>query len=435
MGCMLTSPVELIRVQRRGSSDYRCAVAEMQGWRTGHEDAHAMRCDAEGGSFWVLDGHGGAHASAFCAPALLEAFALARGKDSGLVSQEAADSGFSAVDAKLRADCEGNQAKESGSTVVGALLAREPSAAAGAGTSSYAVQLLNCGDSRGILVRPPGEVRGQAGAELQVALPRHVEALTRSGTARKQGYIHAPTWPVICETVDHKPCHPTEKARIYAAGGTVSDEEPSRVDGNLAVSRGLGDFEYKSDRSRSEREQKVPCLPDVYTVRGVPAGSLCILACDGVWDVMSSEYVGNFFRDALGEDPTADLGVLCAELIRETQRRNSRDNVTVMAVQLADGSGWASEPDEIVNYSTYASQFSQKCMSDDETMTQSVKFLRRTGFIPEPRPCGSCEKWLPETFQCPCKTVFYCSRKCQKRGWKEHRMVCSVVAADGGEGP
>jgi protein phosphatase PTC2/3 len=43
---------------------------------------------------------------------------------------------------------------------------------------------------------------------------------------------------------DHKPDNEGEKSRIEAAGGTV---ENGRVDGNLAVSRALGDFELKNN--------------------------------------------------------------------------------------------------------------------------------------------------------------------------------------------
>ena len=43
-------------------------------------------------------------------------------------------------------------------------------------------------------------------------------------------------------TQDHKPINPTEKERIQKAGGSVMIQ---RVNGSLAVSRALGDFEYK----------------------------------------------------------------------------------------------------------------------------------------------------------------------------------------------
>jgi serine/threonine protein phosphatase PrpC len=43
---------------------------------------------------------------------------------------------------------------------------------------------------------------------------------------------------------DHKPDDPEESKRIYTASGFVED---SRVNGMLALSRALGDFEYKSN--------------------------------------------------------------------------------------------------------------------------------------------------------------------------------------------
>lgn len=43
---------------------------------------------------------------------------------------------------------------------------------------------------------------------------------------------------------DHKPDDPMEKQRITEAGGYVTD---GRVNGNLNLSRALGDLEYKKD--------------------------------------------------------------------------------------------------------------------------------------------------------------------------------------------
>jgi len=43
---------------------------------------------------------------------------------------------------------------------------------------------------------------------------------------------------------DHKPDNEIEKARIEKAGGYISD---GRINGNLNLSRALGDLEYKKD--------------------------------------------------------------------------------------------------------------------------------------------------------------------------------------------
>ena len=44
---------------------------------------------------------------------------------------------------------------------------------------------------------------------------------------------------------DHKPTNPTERARIIRAGSYVNPE--GRVDGNLNLSRAIGDLAHKSN--------------------------------------------------------------------------------------------------------------------------------------------------------------------------------------------
>jgi len=50
---------------------------------------------------------------------------------------------------------------------------------------------------------------------------------------------------------DHKPDDPIERKRIYNANGFVED---GRVNGMLALSRALGDFEYKNNASMKAKD-------------------------------------------------------------------------------------------------------------------------------------------------------------------------------------
>lgn len=93
------------------------------------------------------------------------------------------------------------------------------------------------------------------------------------------------TGGVKAMSFDHKPDHPAERARIEAAGAFV---EGSRVNAQLAVSRGFGDFEFKS-RDLRPADQAVTCHPEFQVHERSAEDRGLLLACDGVWDVMSNE--------------------------------------------------------------------------------------------------------------------------------------------------
>jgi protein phosphatase 2C family protein 2/3 len=59
---------------------------------------------------------------------------------------------------------------------------------------------------------------------------------------------------VVALSEDHKPNNENEVKRIVAAGGWV---QLNRVNGNLALSRALGDFIFKRNDSKKAEEQIV----------------------------------------------------------------------------------------------------------------------------------------------------------------------------------
>ena len=65
---------------------------------------------------------------------------------------------------------------------------------------------------------------------------------------------------VFFATDDHKPTHYSERMRIEKAGGHVSQ---NRVNGQLAVSRALGDFEMKRNSTCDQISQLVSPEADI----------------------------------------------------------------------------------------------------------------------------------------------------------------------------
>jgi len=74
-------------------------------------------------------------------------------------------------------------------------------------------------------------------------------------------------------------CQTAEKNRITAAGGFV---DFGRVNGNLALSRAIGDFEFKKSAELPPEEQIVTAFPDVDVHDLTDDDEFLVLACDGM---------------------------------------------------------------------------------------------------------------------------------------------------------
>lgn len=94
----------------------------------------------------------------------------------------------------------------------------------------------------------------------------------------------------IALSSDHKPMNPSEKMRIESAGGTVSNANGvPRVNGNLNLSRAIGDLKYKDNADLPPEAQIITAQPDVRVFELSAADDFFLLACDGIWDVLSNE--------------------------------------------------------------------------------------------------------------------------------------------------
>eukprot|EP00818_Percolomonas_sp_WS_P010636 CAMPEP_0117446074 /NCGR_PEP_ID=MMETSP0759-20121206/6138_1 /TAXON_ID=63605 /ORGANISM="Percolomonas cosmopolitus, Strain WS" /LENGTH=600 /DNA_ID=CAMNT_0005238299 /DNA_START=77 /DNA_END=1879 /DNA_ORIENTATION=+ len=105
---------------------------------------------------------------------------------------------------------------------------------------------------------------------------------------------------VHCLTNDHKPDSPMERLRIEKANHVVYR---SRIDGGLAISRAFGDHRlYKNTKNIHPTKQAVSPVCDIQRMElrpGVVGHRFMILACDGIWDVMTEHEVCAFVDQRL----------------------------------------------------------------------------------------------------------------------------------------
>ncbi|XP_063079634.1 protein phosphatase, Mg2+/Mn2+ dependent, 1Ab isoform X2 [Engraulis encrasicolus] len=330
MGAFLDKPkMEKHNAHGEGNS-LRFGLSSMQGWRVEMEDAHTAVIGLPNGLqpwsfFAVYDGHAGSQVARYCCEHLLDHITNnpdfwgvgwgsmgsvavtptgGSGSKRGSMVEETSErsesrsssvtslsvepsvenvkkgirTGFLQIDEHMRALSERKHgADRSGSTAVGVMI------------SPRHIYFINCGDSRALLSRG--------------------------------GRVHF-------FTQDHKPSNPAEKERIQNAGGSVMIQ---RVNGSLAVSRALGDFDYKCVHGKGPTEQLVSPEPEVYEIeRSESEDEFVVLACDGIWDVMANEELCDFVRSRL--ELTDDLESVCNEIVDTCLYKGSRDNMSVVLV-------------------------------------------------------------------------------------------------------
>jgi protein phosphatase 2C family protein 2/3 len=257
-----------------------CAGCGVNGGGQGEQASTASRASTAGLAFFgVFDGHGGPGAARFASERLLDLIVAHPGL--GTRPGSALAAAFDALDHEFYDRVVvARSAPDSGSTALAALVTGDR------------LVIANAGDSRAVLCR--------GGRPLALS-------------------------------VDHKPGAAGEAARIAAAGGRVCPD--GFLNASLGVARAIGDYEGDGLKSLGADGRLVGPLtaaPDVSTSQLTPDDEFLVVACDGLWDVVSSARAVELARGALAaaNDPAA----AAAFLVRAALDLHASDNVTALVV-------------------------------------------------------------------------------------------------------
>ncbi|KAE7997219.1 hypothetical protein FH972_001870 [Carpinus fangiana] len=133
-------------------------------------------------------------------------------------------------------------------------------------------------------------------------------------------------------STDHKPNLEIEKERILKAGGFI---QYGRVNGSLNLARAIGDVEFKQNKVLPAEKQIITAHPDITTVELCDDDEFFVLACDGIWDCMSSQQLVDFVREELKTE--SRLSVICERVFDKCLAPSAGgegcDNMTMILVQ------------------------------------------------------------------------------------------------------
>ena len=117
---------------------------------------------------------------------------------------------------------------------------------------------------------------------------------------------------------DHKPNSPEERVRIENLGGKIIFDGVDWRIKNLSLSRAFGDIECTP---------YVTHLPQIYCYKLSKYDKFLILACDGLWDVLSNQDAVDFILDLETKNYRGNYAKVLAKYALE---KGSMDNVTVI---------------------------------------------------------------------------------------------------------
>mmetsp|Transcript_100750 Transcript_100750/g.260303 ORF Transcript_100750/g.260303 Transcript_100750/m.260303 type:complete len:398 (-) Transcript_100750:77-1270(-) len=395
MGAYLSQPVTTKESSSGAGAKHTWGCSSMQGWRNNMEDAHITMSDLGGdyaglSFFGVFDGHGGKEVALFCREHFPDEVRRQLGQHGGGSSESwggALRATFHAVDEQLRQPEQGRvllalkQGRDLSSTDDGGPEEESPAPRAEGKTPQVLNHLQDSIQTDLEKARDKGSLTKEEAKQviMKMALLKKMEgrdAPDSSSVAPGDGtaadnvgctavcILLTPS-EVVCANAgdsrailcrggrpvelshDHKPNEETERRRIEAAGGrveeiTVGERTIHRVNGNLSLSRAMGDHRDKKRYDLGPECQVVSATPDIISMPLVDEDEFIVLACDGIWDVKSNEEVCDFVRAGLRQgtripDLVEQLmdGCICPD--PKESRGLGGDNMTCIIVQLQRG--------------------------------------------------------------------------------------------------
>mmetsp|Transcript_3202 Transcript_3202/g.8200 ORF Transcript_3202/g.8200 Transcript_3202/m.8200 type:complete len:360 (-) Transcript_3202:90-1169(-) len=344
MGNYLSEPNTKKNAEDGNIHELRFGLCSMQGWRNSMEDAHLAQEVKGVRLFGVFDGHGGEAAAKFAAgelPLRLSA-ELEESSDIG----EALTRSFMQTDERFWVES-GHSPRKHATTEEEEEPAEEDQKStnsespSGGGFDWGAVE-------EDAEEEEPSEWRPQVDAKHHDTSGTTAVVVAISPDGRLTCANAGDSRAVLCRngvavnlSEDHKPHNPGELARIRKAGSIV---EGQRVNGMLAVSRAIGDIDFKQNVKMQLAKQAVTAYPDIRTMELTTEDEFVLVACDGIWDCMSSQQAVDFCRKQLQDlppgRPTSDvIDKLFTEIIcpRDPAAHEGIgcDNMTAILVVLA----------------------------------------------------------------------------------------------------
>uniref|UniRef100_A0A8C5B9D2 protein-serine/threonine phosphatase n=1 Tax=Gadus morhua TaxID=8049 RepID=A0A8C5B9D2_GADMO len=339
MGAYLSQPNTTKTSSDGGNSSMSYGFSAMQGWRVSMEDAHNCipELDSETAMFAVYDGHGGEEVALYCSKYLPDIIKEQKNYKDGKL-QKALEEAFLFIDGRMTSE---EVIKEL--VQIAGRPTDEPPAEKLAEEDDRKWSLLSrCAHGKvfGVILYQEGseeedgdsseleeeedtdegeedsedeeeeeemclpgmdgkeEPGSDSGTTAVVALMRGKQLIVaNAGDSR---CVVSESGKAVDMSYDHKPEDELELARIKNAGGKVTMD--GRVNGGLNLSRAIGDHFYKRNKNLPPEEQMISCMPDVKVLTLHDDHDFMVIACDGIWNVLSSQEVVDFVSARIKPD-------------------------------------------------------------------------------------------------------------------------------------